>query len=131
MNPFIESTVAVASVPSGLTGAANSAQKKSIRLRFVRLLGALCLITSLGLALSLAFPGNALAVNVNAATQAQLQTVRGIGPKTAQSIIDERLRGGSYESFEDLSDRVKGIGPKKAQSLQSSGLTVGAGTGAQ
>jgi competence protein ComEA len=99
--------------------------------RLVRFLGALCLSTSLGLALNLLFPGASLAVNVNAATQEQLQTVRGIGPKTAQSIIDERLRGGAYESFEDLSDRVKGIGPKTAQSLQSAGLTVGAGTGAR
>src|SRR3546814_10253172 len=45
----------------------------------------------------------------------------------AQVIIEERARGGRYESLDDLSDRVKGIGPKKAAAMQASGLTVGAG----
>src|SRR3546814_7041161 len=89
-------------------------------LRFVpRVLGTLCLAAGMGLATSLLMPGNALAVNVNSATQEQLQTVRGIGPKTARVIIEERMRGGDYESFEDLADRVKGIGPKKTTSLRS------------
>ena len=73
--------------------------------------------------LALSWPA-AWAVNVNSATAEQLETVNGIGPKTAQVIIDERSRGGSFESFEDLTERVKGIGPKKAQSLQAAGLTV-------
>jgi competence protein ComEA len=76
--------------------------------------------------LNLAFPSLVFAVDVNAASQAQLEAVRGIGPKTAQIIIQERSRGGEYESFQDLSERVKGIGPKKAASLQASGLTLSA-----
>jgi competence protein ComEA len=67
----------------------------------------------------------AVAIDVNAATSEQLRDVRGIGPKTAQVIVEERSRGGPYESFSDLSDRVKGIGPKKAAALQASGLRVG------
>jgi len=69
-------------------------------------------------------PGVAHAIDVNTATQEQLRGVRGIGPKTAQIIIEERSRGGRYESLEDLSDRVKGIGPKKAAALQAAGLTA-------
>ena len=69
----------------------------------------------------------AWAVNVNSAGAQELETITGIGPKTAQTIVDERTRGGSFESFEDLAERVKGIGPKKAKSLQAAGLTVGAG----
>ncbi|NYT77809.1 DUF655 domain-containing protein [Alcaligenaceae bacterium] len=68
---------------------------------------------------------SAVAVDVNVATQSQLVSVRGIGPRTAQIIIDERRRAGPFESFEDLSDRVKGIGPSKANRLQDAGLTVG------
>lgn len=81
------------------------------------------------LGLGLAMPGLAGAVDVNVATLEQLRSVRGIGPKTAQTILDERTRGGKYESFDDLSERVKGIGAKKAAALQASGLTLG-GSGA-
>ncbi|HEY9281648.1 MAG TPA: DUF655 domain-containing protein [Eoetvoesiella sp.] len=96
------------------------ALKKSRRPFFGVTLGA----ASLAAGLSAVLPSIALAVDVNAASQAQLEAVRGIGPKTAQIIIQERTRGGQYESFEDLSERVKGIGPKKAASLQASGLTL-------
>jgi len=78
----------------------------------------------LGFLLALASP-SAWAVDVNSATAQQLETITGIGPKTAQVIIDERTRGGSFESFDDLAERVKGIGPKKAHSLQAAGLTMG------
>lgn len=81
---------------------------------------------TLGLCLGMALPA-AWAVNVNSATVQQLETINGIGPKTAQVIIDERTRGGSFESFDDLAERVKGIGPKKIRSLQASGLTLGQG----
>lgn len=97
-------------------------RRKKYRSFFTDTLGAM----GVAAGLSLAFPTLALAVDVNAATQAQLEAVRGIGPKTAQIIIQERGRGGDYESFQDLSERVKGIGPKKAASLQAAGLTLGA-----
>lgn len=64
------------------------------------------------------------AVDLNTATMEQLRGIRGIGPKTAQIILDERARGGRYQSFSDLSDRVRGIGPRRAQALQSAGLTI-------
>lgn len=79
------------------------------------------------LAASLLLPGMALAVDINMATPQQLQEIKGIGPKTAAIIIEERDRGGRFESMEDVSERVKGIGPKKAASLLAAGLTVGAG----
>ena len=74
-----------------------------------------------------AYANTAYAVDVNAATAAQLDAVRGIGPKTAQVIVDERTRGGRFESMEDLSDRVKGIGRAKLATLRSAGLTLGGG----
>ncbi|WP_233154698.1 ComEA family DNA-binding protein [Candidimonas nitroreducens] len=119
MNPFTESTVARpldASECAPVRGAVRRGRRPFWR----PALGAL------GLAAGLMLAPAAQAVDVNAATQAQLETVRGIGPKTAQVILEERARGGRFESFDDLAERVKGIGPKKAVTLQASGLTVGA-----
>lgn len=77
--------------------------------------------------LALAWSGSAYALDLNTATLEQLQGIRGIGPKTAQIILEERNRGGRYLSFSDLSDRVRGIGPRRAQALQSAGLTIDGG----
>ena len=84
-----------------------------------------CVASTLSVA-GLTAPTVAMAVDVNQASVEQLETIRGIGPRTAQTIIQERGRGGPFESIEDLSDRVKGIGPKKAATLRAAGLTVGA-----
>jgi competence protein ComEA len=65
------------------------------------------------------------AVDVNRASQAELESVKGIGPKMAQSILAERDKGGPFKSSEDLAERVKGIGDKKLAALQTAGLTVG------
>lgn len=77
---------------------------------------------------ALSISGSAYAIDLNTANLSELLEVKGIGPKTAQIIIDERNRAGSFKSFTDLSERVRGIGPKKAQSLQGSGLTIKTGT---
>jgi len=68
--------------------------------------------------------GAANALDVNTASSEQLQTLRGIGDKTAHIIVQERERGGHFVSLQDLSDRVRGIGPKRLESLQAAGLTV-------
>ncbi|MBP6018141.1 MAG: DUF655 domain-containing protein [Burkholderiaceae bacterium] len=115
MNPFTESTVACPLQDDSLT------QKR----RRLPLPAAWLLAGSL-VATTLMLPTQGHATDVNQANLEQLKVVRGIGPKTASLIIEERTRGGPYESFSDLSDRVKGIGPKKASALQQAGLTVGA-----
>lgn len=61
-------------------------------------------------------------VNVNAATAEQLQTVKGIGPSTAQKIIDYRKEHGNYASIDDLMN-VSGIGPKKLAQMRDSLVT--------
>jgi len=48
-------------------------------------------------------------LDLNAATQAQLEALPGIGPSLAQAIIAERDRSGGFRSVEDLR-RVRGIG---------------------
>ncbi len=51
-------------------------------------------------------------VDLNHATLEELQTLPGIGPKTAQVLIDHR----PYETFDDL-DRVPGLGPEKIRRI--------------
>lgn len=78
----------------------------------------------LGLGLAAAAPVHAL--DLNAATAAQLDALKGIGPKTAQVIIDERQRGGPFASLQDLGERVRGLGPKRLKDLESAGLQASA-----
>lgn len=56
-------------------------------------------------------------VNINTASAAELQTLSGIGPSMAQSIIDERTQNGVFASVDDLM-RVSGIGEKKLAKIK-------------
>lgn len=56
-------------------------------------------------------------VNINTASAEELQTLSGIGPSMAQSIIDERTKNGAFASVEDLM-RVSGIGEKKLAKIK-------------
>ncbi|HMX63467.1 MAG TPA: DUF655 domain-containing protein, partial [Candidatus Sumerlaeota bacterium] len=51
-------------------------------------------------------------VNVNRASQEELETLSLVGEKLALRILNERSARGPFRSAEDLSNRVKGIGPK-------------------
>lgn len=82
------------------------------------------LTAGLGVA-GILMPTQSKALDLNTATMQDLQSLNGIGPKTAAMIVDERTRGGKFSSLSDLSDRVRGIGPKRAAALQAAGLTVG------
>ena len=64
------------------------------------------------------------AVDVNKATAAELDGVKGIGPATSRTIVDERRKHGEFKSWEDFISRTKGIGESKASALSKEGLTV-------
>ena len=55
-------------------------------------------------------------VDINTASAAELETLPGIGPSTAQKIIADREKNGPFSSKEDLK-RVSGIGDKKYAAL--------------
>jgi len=63
------------------------------------------------------------AADVNTASQADLEAIKGIGPAIATKIIDER-KNGSFKDWPDLVNRVKGIGNTSAGKLSTEGLTV-------
>jgi competence protein ComEA len=56
-------------------------------------------------------------VNLNAATVDQLTELDGVGPKTAQKIIDYRDANGGFKNVEELLE-VPGIGPAKFEQLK-------------
>lgn len=58
-------------------------------------------------------------VDLNTADLAALQTLPGVGPATAQAILDWRAENGSFRSVDDLLD-VTGIGDKKLEKLRES-----------
>ena len=62
-------------------------------------------------------------VEINQATTADLQSIKGIGPKTATAIVEERKKG-NYKDWPDVIKRVKSIGNKNATKLSAGGLTV-------
>jgi len=70
------------------------------------------------------------AVDVNTATEAQLQALKGIGPSTSRAIVDERSAHGPYKNADDLSSRVKGLSSKTLSKLEAQGLTVPGSAGA-
>ncbi len=56
-------------------------------------------------------------VDINTATVEELDTLPGVGPTTAQAIVDHRTRNGPFRSVEDLA-KVRGIGPAKLAELR-------------
>jgi len=70
-----------------------------------------------------AFPALS-AVDANRATQAELETVKGIGPGLSGKILEAR-KAGEFKSWADLVDRVGGVGPGNAARMSQNGLTVG------
>lgn len=61
-------------------------------------------------------------VNINTATQAQLETLPGIGPSTATKILTYRKEKGKFTKIEDIKE-VSGIGDAKFEKIKNS-ITV-------
>lgn len=57
------------------------------------------------------------AVNINTATQSELEAVGGVGPAKAKAIISYREANGGFKSLDEL-DNVKGFGKASIDKLK-------------
>jgi competence protein ComEA len=71
---------------------------------------------------SAAFAGQ---VNLNTARGVELESLKGIGPVKAKSIVDYRTKNGEFKSVDDL-EKVPGFGKKTVDKLRAD-LTVNGG----
>ena len=56
-------------------------------------------------------------VDLNAATAVELDRLPGIGPATAQAVVDHRDANGPFATVDDL-EAVRGIGPAKLEAIR-------------
>ncbi|MGE5026894.1 MAG: ComEA family DNA-binding protein [Betaproteobacteria bacterium] len=61
-------------------------------------------------------------INLNTATQAELDTLKGVGPVKAKAIVDYRTKNGPFKSVDDL-EKVPGFGKITVDKLRGD-LTV-------
>ena len=63
------------------------------------------------------------AVDVNHASQAELESVKGIGPSMSTRMLEAR-KAAPFADWADLRSRVKGVGEASAAKFSADGLTV-------
>lgn len=73
------------------------------------------------LALALALPCRAL--ELNNASAAELDGLRGVGPGLSTPMLEERAKA-PFRDWADFMARIKGIGPRNAARLSEQGLRV-------
>jgi competence protein ComEA len=80
----------------------------------------LVLVLAAGLCLA---ANTCTALEINQATAAELDSIRGIGPGLSTPILAERSKA-PFKDWADLVARIKGIGPATAARFSAQGLTV-------
>jgi competence protein ComEA len=63
------------------------------------------------------------ALEINQATEAELDNLRGLGPAFTRRVMAARSQQ-PFKDWPDLMRRVSGMGPRVAQKLSEQGLTV-------
>ena len=78
-----------------------------------------------GVLLALGFAGLTWAqqIDLNKATEVELDGLKGVGPALTQEMLNERKKA-PFKNWDDVTSRVKGIGPQKARSLSEQGVRV-------
>jgi competence ComEA-like helix-hairpin-helix protein len=90
--------------------------KRNLRIAVLRIAGALFLFAS-PYAIAQKKQPPAHPVDLNSASIEQLQRVPGIGPKTAQAIVNFRQKSGPFQRLEDLL-AIKGITRAKLEQMR-------------
>lgn len=119
--PALEPVSAAMIVPRALAGKVPSAQATPIQVQATPIQAIPVATPAIQAALAPIQPA-ALAsdgrINLNTASQAQLESLPGIGPVLAGRIVDYRRRHGRFRTVGQL-DEVSGIGPKKLNRLRN------------
>jgi competence protein ComEA len=71
-----------------------------------------------------AFAFAAQAADINRASQAELEALKGVGPALATRILQAR-QNGPFKDWDDVQTRVAGVKHAKSARLSQEGLTVG------
>ena len=66
---------------------------------------------------------SALALDINQANEAELDSIKGMGPALSAKVLKARALG-AFKDWSDLMQRVSGIRQSKAQQFSEQGLTV-------
>ena len=61
--------------------------------------------------------GSTALININTASETELEALPGVGPVTAAAIIDYRTQNGPFSTVDDLID-VSGIGPATLEQIR-------------
>jgi len=77
----------------------------------------------LGAMMTLMLCHTALALDINHANEAELDSVKGMGPSLSAKVLKARSQG-PFKDWPDLMQRVSGIRHNKAQQFSAQGLTV-------
>ena len=80
--------------------------------------------TIVSVALALLAASTFAAVDINRASQAELESIKGIGPSLSSRILDAR-KSGAFKDWLDLQSRVKGVRAGNSVRFSADGLTVG------
>lgn len=81
-------------------------------------------LRAIALGFCFGFAAAAFALDANTATQAELQTIRGVGPALSARIVEAR-RARPFTDLDDLKARVRGIGDANLRRMREAGLAVG------
>lgn len=78
-----------------------------------------------GVLLTIGFAGLTWAqqIDLNKASEVELDALKGVGPVLTKELMNERKKA-PFKDWEDVTSRVKGMGPHKASSLSEQGVRV-------
>lgn len=96
---------------------------KKIAISAVKAIAIKAIAVSIPLSLALLTSVAWAQVDLNKATEIELDGLKGLGPAITRQIMDERQKA-PFRDWPDVMHRVKGIGPKKAASLSEQGIRV-------
>ena len=63
------------------------------------------------------------AVDLNRASVAELDSIKGVGPATSARIVEARKQG-PFKNWDDFIERVQGVGEGNAARFSKSGVTI-------